>query len=187
MSFSATVLNPQLTCTSSLSQPWAPSVLILTPTQHADNLIPHPSCSILFSIILICTFRPLVNACSGLKKNPTKNKQWYHQSVNRARWSKAYFWYAHPVLPLSSIFGERAYQNPTNCWKKSAEILLAGGVAHFNSQYFIQTVTNRYQNFKLKNLNPSNQKQTRKQNPRNLEELHFLGPYRENTGRQKFA
>lgn len=186
MSFPATVLKPQLTCASSFSQPWAPSVPILAPTQHADNLIPHPSCSILFSIILICTFHPLVNACSGLKKKTTKNKQWYHQSVNRACWRKAYFWYAHPVLPLSSIFGERAYQNPTNCWKKSAEILF-GGMAHFNSHYFIITVTKPYQIFKLKNLNPSNLKQTRKQNPRNLEEHHFLGPYRENTGRQKFA
>lgn len=69
--FYATLINPQLTCASSFSQ-LTPSVLILAPTQHAYNLNPRPSCSILFSIILICTFRPLVNACSGLKKTQPK-------------------------------------------------------------------------------------------------------------------
>lgn len=72
LSFYATLINPQLTCAASFSQRLTPSVLILAPTQHAYNLIPRPSCSILFSIILICTFRPLVNACSGLKKTNQK-------------------------------------------------------------------------------------------------------------------
>lgn len=39
----------------------------------------------------------------------------------------------------------------------------------------------------LKNLSPSNPKQTKKQNPKNLEKYHFLGPYIENIGRQKSA